>query len=911
MKLSLGSRGWLLIASTLLVFLPSALPGCSAESEAAPGAVCGAPEHRKGCVPAYPPGKADAPDPCAANGWYDDANNFCDDPYGYCAHPDPDCGPDPDACGDTPESEGMLWKGDPKQGCLGPGAGAGDDIELLLTEPYCDVCTDQDKAVLKARSPLVKKIVELVDGAEKSVDVSQFTFSVSEIADALLRAHARGVKVRLAIDSAQKVPESKATALANQGLDVRFVSGKPSGPEGTGLLHAKFLLVDGKTLLNGSNNFSSTGTTLNEENAILVRGSPDHPLISGFSCHFSAIWDSDHAAAGACTNPSVAFTPSSAPIKLLEDRLNNAKKSVDVLMHHLTFTDLVKELRNAAQRGVRVRVLLNVPERAAHSGTAWNELVAAGGRIRYKRVNEAAYQLMHHKLVIIDGRQMIDGSGNWSGSAFFNNFENYVVVDHPRVMQRIRELYHRLWTWSLTAASLDQGRDAAQQHVDETHSYFGNLHAHFHASADGVTLDDGKPEKKGADGQTLPVSIPGDVGAAAENAFAYSRDAGGLDFQALSPHCHDDGAGNDGANMSEAGFAALKAAAAATTSASFVALAGMEWSTNSLGNHVGVVGSGAVAKTERGRFDTFYGEFLPEREAAGDRPLIMLNHPKTFRADEAGLEGNWDMIFGVKLTDIPKASERGYKFNDYGIDDFAPLKDVRAQWIAGEALPDPIIVDKTLAAVWASAAPFARTMEVTLGRGTELGGETPANPSLVDDLQNPGAIVRRTRLSDLDFFLTRGFRLAPTASHDNHYANWGTGHTSRTVVMADRLSADALLDAIEQREVYASEDQNLSVRFFAADRVPMGGSTQTPAASLSARLWLADPDYSGPFVVRLFHGTALGKVEVVVEESGLSAGWHPLTLDVPTPGEHFFYVEVLELDANRAAWTAPIWVDRI
>jgi phosphatidylserine/phosphatidylglycerophosphate/cardiolipin synthase-like enzyme len=862
-------------------------------------------------VPPYPPGKSDAPDPCAVNGWYDDPQGFCDDPYGYCARPDPDCGPDPDACGDTPESEGMLWKGSPKEGCIGPGSGSGDDVELILTEPYCDTCTDQDNALLKARSPMVKRVVELIDGAKTSVDVSQFTFSVTEIADALVRAKGRGVTVRLAIDSAQNQPGSKATALAGQGIDVRFVSGKPAGSGPAGILHAKFMLVDGTTLLSGSNNWSSTGTTINEENALVFRGAAEHPVIQGFSCHFAAIWDSDHAGAGACTNPSVAFTPSTAPIKLLKQRIAAATTSVDVIMHHLTFTDLVKELTKAAKRGVRVRVLLNATTRAEHAGAAWNELAAAGGLLRYKQVNEAAYQLLHHKLVVIDGRLMVNGSGNWSGSAFFNNFESYLVVDHPRVLQRMRELYHRLWTWSLTAESLDQGRTAAEQHQATVQARFGNLHAHFHAKDGASLLDDGKPEKKDSAGQLVSVSVPGDVGAAAQDAFEYSRLAGQLDFQALSPHCHDDAPGNDGANMTEAGFAALTAAAEASTSADFVALAGMEWSTNSLGNHVGVVGSRAVAKTERGRFERFYGEFLPEREAAGDRPLVMLNHPKTFRTNQESLEGSWDMIFGVPLTDIPKASERGHKFNDYGIDDFAPLADVRESWISGQALPDPIIVDKTLAAVWASAGPFVRAMEVTLGRGTDLAGEVPENPSLVEDLSNPGAIIRRTRLGDFDFFLTRGFRIAPTASHDNHYANWGLGHTSRTVVFSEQLSRSALYDAIEQREVSASEDQNLIVRFYVNDRVPMGGRTASPAATIPARIHLSDPDYSGPFAVRILHGTLGGSVEVASELGSLAAGWHALSLDVAAPGEHFFYVEALELAANRAAWTAPIWVERL
>lgn len=99
------------------------------------------------------------------------------------------------------------------------------------------------------------------------------------------------------------------------------------------------------------------------------------------------------------------------------------------------------------------------------------------------------------------------------------------------------------------------------------------------------------------------------------------------------------------------------------------------------------------------------------------------------------------------------------------------------------------------------------------------------------------------------------------------------------------------------------------MRFFAADRVPMGGRTQATSPSVTASIWLADPDYSGPYNVRLFHGTQGGKVEVVTELTGVSVGRHALSLELAQPGEHFFYVEVLELDANRATWSAPIWIE--
>jgi len=265
----------------------------------------------------------------------------------------------------------------------------------------------------------------------------------------------------------------------------------------------------------------------------------------------------------------------------------------------------------------------------------------------------------------------------------------------------------------------------------------------------------------------------------------------------------------------------------------------------------------------------------------------------------------------VNLLDLPKASERAQKFNDYGLDDFAPLSQVRAGWIAGEALPDEAIVHETLANLGRVSSPYARLMEVTLNRGNEFGTETAQNPSMTSELD--GRIERRTKVhSDWDYYLLRGFRLAPVASHDNHMANWGTGHTSRTVLHAEALDEARLLTALEQREVYASEDENLALRIYAERRVFMGGSTATPKDRVSAQIHLSDPDYDGDYGIRVHLGR-VGGAEVVVGEALTVSGERWVEVEVPLEdkGAHFFYVSVHELGADRMAWSAPIWVERI
>jgi hypothetical protein len=410
-------------------------------------------------------------------------------------------------------------------------------------------------------------------------------------------------------------------------------------------------------------------------------------------------------------------------------------------------------------------------------------------------------------------------------------------------------------------------------------------------------------------------STPAD---AARFAYEYGRDEGGMDFLALTPHTCDDAPAEagDNANMIPEQFDQLALIAqdvTKTSAGSFVAMAGMEWSTNSSGNHVNVFGSRELAKLERGRFDQLYGEFLPGREREGELPMLQWKHPRTFRSPgNPSLDGNWDQVFDVNLKDIPNNSDRAKKFNDYGLDDYEPIKSELPKWIAGDAMPDRDLVKQGLAAMEKAARPYLRLTEVLVGRGNEIAGEDRVNASMTTNFQT-GAVERFTRVhSDWDYYLLNGFKTAPTAPHDNHFANWGTGHSTRTAIVADKLSEAALLDAIDNRLVYASEDEQLAVRLYADGRVPMGGKLVTSGATATFELFLSDTDYTGTYDVVVWSGAIGGEVVGEVQRKDALAGgtWHTLTVNL-APGAQFFYLEVTEPSPDRKAWTAPIWIDRL
>ena len=117
---------------------------------------------------------------------------------------------------------------------------------------------------------------------------------------------------------------------------------------------------------------------------------------------------------------------------------------------------------------------------------------------------------------------------------------------------------------------------------------------------------------------------------------------------------------------------------------------------------------------------------------------------------------------------------------------------------------------------------------------------------------------------------------------------------------------------MDARTVYASEDQNLELRFDAAGRVVMGGSMAMVGESVQARLTIEDPDYDGPYTLRIYRGRVGDRTMEIAEELDVAGdGQVPLTLTAPLDGRYFFYVEVHEPEPNRMAWTAPIWIERL
>jgi len=148
-----------------------------------------------------------------------------------------------------------------------------------------------------------KELIALIDSAKSRVYFAIYTFTLSSIADALVKAKERGVDVRGIVDS-----EQSGNSYGIPIKDKLLAAGIPLVTEkhstGNGIMHIKLLVTDSAYAF-GSYNWTSSATTINDE--ILEIGT-DPALRQTYENILKRLLDAykgNSAAAGAAANVSI------------------------------------------------------------------------------------------------------------------------------------------------------------------------------------------------------------------------------------------------------------------------------------------------------------------------------------------------------------------------------------------------------------------------------------------------------------------------------------------------------------------------------------------------------------------------------------------------------------------------------
>lgn len=336
-------------------------------------------------------------------------------------------------------------------------------LAALLVGPACNlsmfesapaieetVAPDADEPALKAffstpgtreRPEGIDELIRAIDGAQESVLVAMYNFTLKDAGNALLAAHERGIDVRVVLET-DALDGEWAQELRSGGVAM-------ASDNREGLMHYKFVVIDEQEVWTGSWNLTTGGTYYDNNNLVRIRS---QAAAENYVAEFREMFDEDKFGpdgSNPTPNPLIMlggtrmefyFSPEDAPANRVVDLLYGAKESVEMMAYSFTLDEVGEALQSGAARGLDVRVVCDA-EQMSGTGAECPLLQRDGLDVRVDSIEG----LMHHKVIVIDSEIVIFGSFNFTRSANIRNDENLVVVYDAELARAFQAEFEQIY----------------------------------------------------------------------------------------------------------------------------------------------------------------------------------------------------------------------------------------------------------------------------------------------------------------------------------------------------------------------------------------------------------------------------------------------------------------------------------
>jgi phosphatidylserine/phosphatidylglycerophosphate/cardiolipin synthase-like enzyme len=396
---------------------------------------------------------------------------------------------------------------------------------------------------------LEQVIVDAINTAQTSIDVAVQELRLPRIAQALRDRQKAGITVRVVIENTYRKPMSawrdddleklsdrernrimEGRQLIDQNHDgqlspdeisqndalvtiaeanIPLLDDTADGSKGSNLMHHKFVVVDGHTVIVTSANFTisdmvgdfQSAASTGNANTLLKIQSPE--LAQAFLEEFNLLWGDGpgglpnsqfgthkpHRAPKTITigNTQVdfQFSPSAKTIPwesstngLISRTLQSAQQSIDLALFVFSDQALVNALEPLHEKGIKTRALidsgfiyrpysngldmLGITLDPSCKHTASKHIWAKPAEL-VGTPKMPPGDLLHHKFGIIDRQTVIVGSHNWTEAANHGNDEVLLVIHNPTVAAHYQREFDRLTTGAFFGIP-----PAIAQKVDQT-----------------------------------------------------------------------------------------------------------------------------------------------------------------------------------------------------------------------------------------------------------------------------------------------------------------------------------------------------------------------------------------------------------------------------------------------------------
>ncbi|MCS7083090.1 MAG: phospholipase D-like domain-containing protein [Bacteroidetes bacterium] len=278
-----------------------------------------------------------------------------------------------------------------------------------------------------------------LEAARRSVDIAVFDLDAPRIVEALVRAHRRGVRVRLVLDAENLSDPRMARAvrrLEAEGVPIAW-DRRPA------FMHHKFAILDGRVLWTGSWNMTENETYRNNNNMLRL-SRPE--IVANYAWRFEALfagrfgsYDRREIPHPVVKLPEGArvetyFSPRGGAERAIERRLAAAQERILLMAFAFTANGQARWLIAKHRAGLQVRGIFETRNVEA-AGADFERLRREGLDV----LKDGNPYVMHHKVYVIDGRIVITGSYNFTANAERANEENLLIIEDPELARYYEE----------------------------------------------------------------------------------------------------------------------------------------------------------------------------------------------------------------------------------------------------------------------------------------------------------------------------------------------------------------------------------------------------------------------------------------------------------------------------------------
>ena len=186
---------------------------------------------------------------------------------------------------------------------------------------------------------ILQTLESAIQSAEERVYILIYTFTLDELAEAIIDKWEEGIDVRIIVDKIQAGPGSWIRRVLQQAeIPFRTMEGSKGGS-----MHLKVLIAD-DIVLTGSYNYSKNATHSNDENFLIIR---NRKILEAHLVKFNQLWEKELPV----VSIEITETKQRAPPDITVYITNTGKKYHNSGCRYLSKSRIPISLTQAKQRG--------------------------------------------------------------------------------------------------------------------------------------------------------------------------------------------------------------------------------------------------------------------------------------------------------------------------------------------------------------------------------------------------------------------------------------------------------------------------------------------------------------------------------------------------------------------------------